>query len=436
MANNEQTDIRNLIEQSILGILLLHSELIADCNLLKAHFKDLLHQQIYATLTESHSKKEATDILCIADKIGNQHLTYLAECAKNAPTKTNFAHYEGLLVEQSLLTDFGALGIRLVELSKNPDSQPATELLTEIETHYLTLLDKRPLNTSNYTPVGDIAPVVVQAIGDQFDSPTSHTGLLTGYSKLDDLTNGLGKSDLIILAARPGTGKTTLALNIAMNAVRNDEAVLIFSLEMSQEQLVYKIISSMSGITQNALKRGTLTDAEWSRLSQAMITLDKSKLVISEGNEMTPSSIRAVAKKWAADVQTPGLIVIDYLQLMRVPSLYHSKVAEVTEISRALKLLAKEFKLPVIALSQLSRAVEQRQDKRPYLSDLRDSGSVEQDADIVMMMYRESYYDKSKENGHTELILAKHRHGETGTVHLNFNAALSKFEDWKEVMSW
>ncbi|PRY81436.1 replicative DNA helicase [Alkalibacterium olivapovliticus] len=427
-------------EQSVLGSILLDPEaLIPAMEFVEANdFYRRAHQLIFQIMMELNERNEAIDVVTIANSLETKSLLedvggtpYLAEIAGIVPTSANVEYYSKIVEERSILrkliqtaTDIASKGYQ------EADNVP--NLLDEAERSILEVSEKR--SRSGFVSIESVLRDTINNIDDLFQNDDDITGISTGYKMLDQMTAGLHEDELIILAARPGVGKTAFALNVAQNiGTKTDENVAIFSLEMGAEQLVNRMLCAEGTINASNLRTGQLTEEEFEKLFVAMGSLSKANIYIDDTPGIRTAEIRAKCRRLKQEKGDLGLIVIDYLQLIEGTG-KESRQQEVSEISRQLKKLAKELSVPVIALSQLSRSVEQRQDKRPILSDLRESGSIEQDADIVAFLYREDYYrnedDEEEEQADenvVEVILEKNRSGARGTCKLLFIKEYNKF---------
>lgn len=427
-------------EQSVLGSVLLDPEaLIPAMEYVEVDdFYRRAHQLVFQAMTELNERNEAIDVVTIANSLESKNLLedvggtpYLAEIATTVPTASNVEYYSKIVEERSILrkliqtaTDIASRGYQ--------EADDVPNLLDEAERKILEVSEKR--SRSGFVAIETVLRETINNIDELFQNDDDITGLSTGYKALDQMTAGLHQDELIILAARPGVGKTAFALNVAQNiGTKTDETVAVFSLEMGAEQLVNRMLCAEGTINASNLRTGQLTEEEFTKLFVAMGSLSKANIYIDDTPGIRTAEIRAKCRRLKQEKGNLGLIVIDYLQLIE-GSGKESRQQEVSEISRQLKKLAKELSVPVIALSQLSRSVEQRQDKRPILSDLRESGSIEQDADIVAFLYREDYYrnedEEEEEQGDeniVEVILEKNRSGARGTVKLLFIKEYNKF---------
>jgi replicative DNA helicase len=358
-------------------------------------------------------------------------LAYLGTLARDTPSAANIRAYAEIVRERSLLRRLIEVGTEIATSGFNSDGRNARELVDEAERNVFEIAEAGAHGRDGFVAVRSILPAVIDRIDQLYRSPEKLTGVATGFKQLDQMTGGLQPGDLIVIAGRPSMGKTSLAVNIAENAaVGAGIASAIFSMEMSAEQLSLRMISSLGRINQSNLRTGRLSEEDWPRIDTAMTQLSRAPLFVDETPALTPTEVRARARRLKRE-HNLGLVVVDYLQLMQVPGTKENRATEISEISRSLKALAKELKLPVIALSQLNRSVEQRQEKRPVMSDLRESGAIEQDADVIFMIYREEVYEAATpRKGIADIIIAKQRNGPTGEVQLTFLGPYTKFENY------
>lgn len=429
-------------EQAVLGSVLLHPDaLVSAMEFIEPKdFYRRSHQLIFQTMMELNDRSEAIDVVTVSNILNGKNqlediggMSYMAEISGTVPTAANIEYYAKIVEEKSLLrrlirtaTDIASDGF------DESDEVPA--ILDKAERSILEVSEKR--NRSGFTPISQILNQTIEQIDQLYQNDEEITGLSTGYKMLDQMTAGLQEDELIILAARPGVGKTAFALNVAQNiGTKTDETVAIFSLEMGAEQLVNRMLCAEGSIHASNLRTGNLSEEEWQKLIIAMGSLSKANIYIDDTPGIRTAEIRAKCRRLKQEKGSIGLIVIDYLQLIEGTG-KENRQQEVSEISRQLKKLAKELSTPVMALSQLSRGVEQRQDKRPILSDLRESGSLEQDADIVAFLYREDYYDRDGDEGEeddmgednvVEVIIEKNRSGARGAIKLLFVKEYNKF---------
>jgi len=430
-------------EQSLLGGLMLDNDywdsisdrIVADDFFTQSHkliFKEMQyllqlgHPIDLITLSESLEQKGKLEII--------GRFSYLAELSKNTPSTANITAYADIIKERSIFREIILTANKIIEKSYNPRGKTSEELLDYAESSVFKISEKKLKKNSGPKNVEDILNSTISTIEKMYQTPYHGvTGINTGYKDLNKKTSGLQTSDLIIIAARPSMGKTTFAMNLCENvAMIYDKPVLIFSLEMSGEQIMMRMLASLSRVDQTQIRTGQLDDEDWSRLSGTInILLKKKNMFIDDSTGLTPTEIRSRARRIYRENKGLSLIMVDYLQLMRVPSFGENRNLEIAEISRTLKSLAKELKVPIIALSQLNRSLEQRSDKRPVNSDLRESGSLEQDADLIMFIYRdEIYHENSELKGIAEVIIGKQRNGPIGTIKLTFNGHWSRFDNY------
>jgi len=427
-------------EQSIIGAIFLQPEsLIVASERLQPHdFYQTAHQQIFEVMLELSDKGSPVDVVTVSEvfaarksleEIGG--LSYLLELSNAVPTAANVEYYADIVNEKSILRRLIRTATKIVDDGYMREDEVG-ELLSDAERSIMEVANKR--NASDFRHIEGVLHETFDNIEQMHQNKGDVTGISTGYVDLDKMTAGFQRNDLIIVAARPSMGKTAFALNIAQNAaVRSKQNVAIFSLEMGAEQLVMRMLCAEGLIDAQRLRTGSLENEDWNKLMLAIGSLSKSGIYIDDSPGLRVNEIRAKCRRL---YQESGLdmILIDYLQLIQGSGRPgENRQQEVSEISRSLKALARELKVPVIALSQLSRGVEQRQDKRPMMSDLRESGSIEQDADIVSFLYRDDYYNKEEDappNDLIEIILAKQRNGPTGTVKLAFNKQYNKFSNY------
>lgn len=428
-------------EQSLLGGLLIDNtvwERVGDV-VNEADFYRDDHRRIFRQIARLIELGKPADVVTVyeslekngeAEHVGG--LAYLGEIANSTPSAANVRRYGEIIRERAILRKLVSVGDQIAASALTPSGKDAKTLLDEAEAKVFEIAEAGARTVSGFVPIQPILGQVVDRIQELYDrdSPAGITGVPTGLTDLDEKTSGLQPSDMIVLAARPGMGKTSLALNIAENvAVEAGLPVAVFSMEMPGTQLATRFLSSVGRIDQHKIRTGKLTDEEWQRLTYALGKLHEAPIFIDETPGLNPTDLRARCRRLHRQCGRLGLIVIDYLQLMTSLKESDNRSAELSEISRSVKSLAKELHVPIIALSQLNRSLEQRPNKRPVASDLRESGAIEQDADIIMFIYRDDYYNKdSKEPGVTEIIISKQRNGPTGTVKLAFLAPLTRFE--------
>ena len=428
-------------ESSVLGGLLLDNEAwdrVGDI-LVDGDFYRYEHRQIYAAIGALINASKPADVITVfehlqsqgrADEIGG--LGYLNSLAQYVPSASNIRRYAEIVRDRSILRKLVSASDEIATNAFNPQGRPVSQIVDESEQKIFNIGEQGKRNKQGFQAMDTLVVSLLDRVQEMADNPNDVTGVPTGFYDLDKMTAGLQAGDLIVLAARPSMGKTALAINIAEHVALNEGLpVAVFSMEMGAAQLAVRIVGSIGRIDQGHLRTGKLTDEEWPRLSEAIEKLRTISLHIDESAGLNSSELRANARRLSRQCGQLGLIVVDYLQLMSgTSSDGENRATELGEISRGLKMLARELKCPVIALSQLNRCVEQRPDKRPMMSDLRESGAIEQDADIIMFIYRDEYYTKEacKEPGVAEVIIAKQRNGPTGTVKLAFMRQITKFE--------
>ena len=429
-------------ESSVLGGLLLDNtawDRVGDL-LIDQDFYRSEHKLIYAAIGSLINASKPADVITVyehlqnlgkSDEIGG--LSYLNSLAQYVPSAANSRRYAEIVRERSILRKLVAASDEISTNAFNPQGKTVATILDEAEQKIFKIGEQGSRMKEGFQSMDTLVVSLLDRVTEMAENPNDVTGVPTGFYDLDRMTSGFQAGDLIVLAARPSMGKTALAINIAEHvALHEGLPVAVFSMEMGASQLAVRIVGSIGRIDQSNLRTGKLTDEEWPRLTEAIEKLRNISLHIDETPGLTVSELRANARRLAKQCGKLGLIVVDYLQLMSVSSSMsdENRATAVGEISRGLKMLAKELQCPVIALSQLSRGVESRPDKRPMMSDLRESGAIEQDADIIMFIYRDEYYTKEacKEPGVAEVIISKQRNGPTGTVKLAFMNRITKFE--------
>lgn len=423
-------------ERSALGACMLSKEALMDvAEEVKAEdFYNESHREIFRSIMRLFRENTSVDMLTVCEDLKKQKAldmvggrTYIGTLTAEVPSTANAGDYARIIAEKAMLRQMIAASEEIA-VKGYEDKEAADTLINDAEASIFRIAQRR--QKRDYAKIQDVLMKNLRLIDEAEQNQGNATGLPTGFKRLDEITSGLQKSDLIIVAARPGMGKTAFALNIAaQSAVKANASVMIFSLEMSQEQLGQRLISMQAMVASEKLKKGTLERQDWDKINVALDQLNETKIVIDDTPGITVMEMRNKCRRLKAE-QGLDLIVIDYLQLMTYEGRSDNRQQEVSALSRHLKLLAREMDCPVIVLSQLSRAPEQRQDKRPMLSDLRESGSIEQDADIVIFLYRDDYYnDNSEKPGICEVNLAKHRSGSTEKMELTWVARYTKFSD-------
>lgn len=425
-------------EQAVIGAIFLEPEAMSTASefLLPYDFYRPSHQRIFQVMMQLSDRGEPIDLLTVTNALNSSKLleevggvSYLTELADAVPTAANIAYYTKIVEEKSVLRRLIRTATDIVTESFNREDE-IEDVLSEAEKNILDVSNRQ--NANAFKNIKDVLIDVYDNIEQLHEKSGDVTGIPTGFRDLDKITSGFQRNDLIIVAARPSVGKTAFALNVAQNvAIKTDENVAIFSLEMGADQLVSRMLCAEGNIDAQRLRTGSLEAEDWTKLTMAMGSLSNAGIFIDDSPGIRVNEIRSKCRRLKQE-HGLGMILIDYLQLIQGSgaSAKENRQQEVSEISRSLKGLARELEVPVIALSQLSRGVEQRQDKRPMMSDLRESGSIEQDADIVGFLYRDDYYDKESEKQNIiEIIIAKQRNGPVGTVELAFVKEYNKFVD-------
>ena len=429
-------------ESSVLGGLLLDNmawDRVGDL-LKEADFYRHEHQLIFTAISVLINNSKPADVITVHEQlqtVGKSDLVggliYLNTLAQYVPSASNIRRYAEIVRERSILRKLVTASDEISTNAFNQQGKTVERILDEAEAKIFAIGEEGSRNKQGFQSLDTLVIDLLDQVQEKADNPMDVTGIPTGFADLDRMTSGLQAGDMIVLAARPSMGKTSFAVNIAEHVALNEGLpVAIFSMEMGAAQLAVRIVGSSGRVNQGNLRTGKLTDEEWPRLTEAIERLRTVSLHIDETPGLTPTELRANARRLARQCGKLGLIVVDYLQLMSGSGAgsADNRATELGEISRGLKMLAKELQCPVIALSQLNRSVEQRTDKRPMMSDLRESGAIEQDADIIMFIYRDDYYNKeSKEPNVAEIIIGKQRNGPTGSVKLYFQKNQTRFEN-------
>ncbi len=447
-------------EQAVLGGIMLdnaHWDNVAE-RVQAGDFYNYAHRVIFEQMVELARHNRPIDIITLDQVLKNKSVlqdvggfAYLAELSKNTPSAANILAYADIVSERAIRRELISASNKIAEISYNPKGMAVKDVLDEAERAVFHIAEKRTASDQGPKKIDDILLDTLNRI--EMLSKSKHnggvTGVSTGFVDLDRKTAGLQPSDLIIVAARPSMGKTTFAMNLCENASllnieepdengnmvkKPNKPVLIFSLEMPADQIMMRMLASLSHVDQTKIRTGQLHDDEdWSKISSTMAILQERKnIYIDDSSGLTPTELRSRARRIYRENGGLSLIMVDYLQLMRAPGFSDNRTLEIAEISRSLKALAKELQVPVVALSQLNRSLEQRADKRPVNSDLRESGSIEQDADLIMFIYRdEVYHENSDLKGVAEIIIGKQRNGPIGRVRLTFQGHFSRFDDYK-----
>jgi replicative DNA helicase len=428
----------NEAEQSVLGGLMLDDqswfdliEVVADTD-----FYRTAHQIIFAAMNELATDDAPLDAVTVSERLQSRGLlekaggiAYLAELTESTPGASNILAYGKIVRERSVLRQLIGAANQIVDSAFTPDGRDTDTLLELAEQSVFQIAENRAKENGPEK----IAPLLAKAVEKVeflFASKGAITGVSSGFKDLDKKTSGWQPSDLVILAARPSMGKTAFAVNMVEHAAMSGGSVLVFSMEMPAEQIVMRMISSLGRIDQTRLRNGELKDEDWTRFTGAVSQLKDKRLYIDDTPALTPGEVRSRGRRVSREAGGLDLIVVDYLQLMRTAKASENRATEISEISRSLKALAKEMSCPVIALSQLNRQLESRPDKRPMNSDLRESGAIEQDADVILFIYRDEVYNENTEDlGLAEIIIGKQRNGPIGKVKMKFTGNLTKFED-------
>ncbi len=427
-------------EQAVLGGVMLDNmawERIAEL-VSEGDFYRHDHRLIFRALVSLAKRNQPFDVVTLAEELDREGLSeqvgglpYLGQLAKNTPSAANITAYAQIIRERATLRQLIGISAEITDTAFNPKGLQATEILDQAEQKIFSIAESRP-KVGGPIGVNDLLTKAIDRIDTLFNSDGAITGLSTGFTDLDEMTSGLQPADLVIVAGRPSMGKTTFAMNLVENAVlRSDKGVLVFSLEMPGESLMMRMLSSLGRIDQTKVRSGRLDDDDWPRLTSAVNLLNDRKLFIDDTAGLSPMEMRARARRVVREHGDLALIMIDYLQLMRIGGGgAENRTNEISEISRSLKALAKEFNTPVVALSQLNRSLEQRPNKRPINSDLRESGAIEQDADVIMFVYRDEVYNPdTQDKGMAEIIIGKQRNGPIGTTRLAFLGKYTRFEN-------
>lgn len=426
-------------EQSVLGGVLLDNkswQLLED-RVGADDFYRRDHRVIFEVMKKMMENGDPVDVITIGDALKSlQQLddiggeVYLFELVQNTPSAANIVAYADIVRERSVLRQLISVSNEIASDAFNPAGQSIVDLLDAAERRVFTIAEQSARGSGPQN-IKDLLTEAVEKIDTLYRADSALTGVPTGYTDLDEMTSGLQPSDLVIVAGRPSMGKTAFSMNIAeYAAVHAKQPVLVFSMEMSGASLAMRLMSSMGKIDQHKIRTGKLEESDWERLTEALGKLSESPVFIDDTPALSPAEVRSRARRVAKE-HGLSLIVVDYLQLMQMPGMGDNRTLEISTISRNLKALAKELNVPVIALSQLNRSLEQRADKRPVMSDLRESGAIEQDADLIAFIYRdEVYHEDTREKGVAEVIIAKQRNGPIGKVKLTFRGQYTRFENF------
>ncbi|HHC72016.1 MAG TPA: replicative DNA helicase [Thiotrichales bacterium] len=427
-------------EQAVLGGLMLDNrswDQLAD-RVTEEDFYRRDHRLIFRAIRHLAEESQPFDAVTLSSWLKNQGLleeagglAYLGALARETPSAANIRAYADIVRERSVLRQLADVGTDIANSAYQPEGRNSAQLLDEAEQKVFRIAEQGSRTGRGMTDIKTLLAKAVDRIDELQHLEDAITGIPTGFTDFDQMTSGLQDSDLIIIAGRPSMGKTTFAMNIAEHAaIRAGKPVAVFSMEMPGEQLAMRLMSSLGRIDQHRVRTGRLEDDDWARLSSAVSILAEAPLFIDDTPALSPTELRARARRLKRE-HGLGMIVIDYLQLMQVPGGGENRATEISEISRSLKALAKELDVPVIALSQLNRSLEQRPNKRPVMSDLRESGAIEQDADLIVFIYRDEVYkEDTQDKGIAEIIIGKQRNGPIGTVRLTFLGQYTKFENF------
>jgi len=426
-------------ERSVLGGLMLDQRAwdqvadVVDAN----DFYRADHRLIFSAIATLVERDQPPDAITVGEQLARQGeleaaggLDYLAQLVEETPSAANIRAYARIVRDRAMLRQLIEIGGDIAASAHEDSGRTVEELVDLAEQRVFEIADRGKRRGGGFVPLKHILPKTIDRLDMLSHSDGEITGISTGFSDMDRMTAGLQRGDLIIIAGRPSMGKTTFAMNIAENAaIGANVPVAVFSMEMSAEQLSFRMIGSIGRVSQSHLRTGRLTDEDWSRINSAVSMMSNAPIFIDDSAGLTPTDVRARARRLKRE-HGLGLIVVDYLQLMQVAGTTENRATEISEISRSLKALAKELDVPVIALSQLNRSVEQRADKKPVMSDLRESGAIEQDADLIVFIYREEVYDPdTPRKGIADIIIAKQRNGPVGEFHLTFLGEFTRFEN-------
>ncbi len=431
-------------EQSVLGGLMLDNEAWDRVSerVVGNDFYQRGHRMIFEAMGKLVESGNPIDLLTVSEALENKGLldevgglAYMGEMAKNTPSAANIMAYADIVRERAVIREMIGVANEIAEAGFDPQGRKSAELLNLAESKVFAIAERRANNKEEGPQsLNEILTKTVKKIDELYQTPHDGvTGVSSGFVELDKLTAGFQPSDLIIVAARPSMGKTTFAMNLVEAAMMSeDKPALVFSLEMPNEQIMMRMLASLSRVDQTKIRTGQLDEEDWARISSTMAMMnERGKLYVDDSSGLTPAEVRARARRIAREHGGLSMIMVDYLQLMQVPGMSENRTLEIAEISRSLKALAKELNIPVIALSQLNRSLEQRADKRPVNSDLRESGAIEQDADLIMFIYRDEVYnDNSELKGTGDIIIGKQRNGPLGTARLTFQGQFSRFDNY------
>jgi len=430
-------------EQSVLGSVMMDVEAWSKVEeiLVEEDFYRRDHRLIFRAMASLSQDSSPLDAITVSEYLDRHSfndetggLEYLADLTANTPSAANIKAYAEAIRERALVREMISAANEIADAGYNPEGRQSSELIDFAESSIFQIAEKRTKQGSGPQSLLTLLPKTLDRINQMQEAKGGVTGLATGFTAFDKMTTGLQPADLVIVAGRPSMGKTTFAMNIAEHVALSEDTkpVLIFSMEMPGDALIMRSLSSLARVDQTAIRSGQMKDQDWAQvLSTFNLFKEKGKMYIDDSGNMSPSEVRSRARRVARENDGISLIVLDYLQLMHVPGKGDNRVLEVSEISRSLKALAKELECPVIALSQLNRSLEQRSDKRPVMADLRESGAIEQDADLITFIYRDEVYNQTPENaGMAEVIIGKQRNGPIGKVNLTFQGRFTRFDNF------
>ena len=426
-------------EQSLLGGLMLDQrawDQVADV-VVAEDFYRADHRLIFTAIAEVVERDQPPDAVTVSEHLDRQAqlesaggLGYLGQLVQETPSAANIRAYAKIVRDRAMLRQLIEIGGDIAASAHDVEGRTVEELVDLAEQRVFDIADRGQRQSAGFVPLKQILPLTIDRLDVLSHTEGDITGIPTGFSDMDEMTAGLQRGDLVIVAGRPSMGKTTLAMNIVENAaIGHQIPSAIFSMEMSAEQLSFRMIGSIGRVNQSSLRTGNLSDEDWSRIDSAVSMMSNAPIFIDDTPALSPTEVRARARRLKREHDL-GLLVVDYLQLMQVPGTAENRATEISEISRSLKALAKELDMPVIAASQLNRSVEQRSDKKPVMSDLRESGAIEQDADLIAFIYREEIYEPdTPRKGVADIIIGKQRNGPVGEFHLTFLGEFTKFEN-------
>ena len=429
-------------EQSVLGGLMLDNDAadkIGDVISAEDFYSDA-HRIVYRQIVQLIADGKPADVVTASEALASTQkldyvggLAYLGALAQNVPTAANIRHYANIVRERSILRQLASTATEIAESAFNPLGRNAKMVLDEADAKILHNAEQVSRGAHNFQIIGKLLANVVERIETLYnrDDPSDVTGVPTGFADLDRMTSGFQPGDLVVVAGRPSMGKTALALNIGESvALNTGMPVAVFSMEMGASQLAMRLIGSVGRLDQHKLRTGRLQPDDWDKLSAALGRLNEAPILIDETPALNAIEVRSRARRLMKQYGKLGLVIVDYLQLMQASTQGENRATEISEISRAMKSLAKELQVPVVALSQLNRSLEQRPNKRPVMSDLRESGAIEQDADVILFIYRDEVYNaETQDKGVAEIIISKQRNGPIGTVFLTFLGEFTRFEN-------